>query len=78
MFRNYLKIIKCMKPHIPEVQRTPSEINYKQANATVRLISPIAENERSRKNPEGHQRGKRTYFMWRTRTKLTALEITQC
>lgn len=38
MFKNYLKIMKCTRPYIPEAQRTPSKINYKQTDTLVQLL----------------------------------------
>lgn len=46
MVKNSLKIMKCMKRHIQKAWRTPSKINYKPANVTIRHINLISENER--------------------------------
>lgn len=46
MVKNHLKIMKYIKSHVQEAWRIPRKINDKQANATIRNISPNAKNER--------------------------------
>lgn len=54
--KNYLKIMKYVKRHVQEAWRTPSKTNNKQVDSTTGHISPMAENERKRKNLERNQR----------------------